>query len=127
MFCIIQKMAEGWNRQQPVLKLSSSNRSVKKKTKSVPPINSLLYPESRKSVKEKDIKVRKTQSTIPKQLQQRKDRDPIILRLRAKVQEKDQVQKQIRELVLNMKALKIQLVKKYPIVINSKSCSNDLR
>lgn len=80
MFCIIQKMAEGWNRQQPILKLSSSNRSVKKKTTSVPPINSLLYPESRKSVKEKDIKVRKTQSTIPKQLQQRRDRDPIIFR-----------------------------------------------
>lgn len=57
-------MAEGWNRQQPILKLCSSNRSVKKRSKSVPPINSLSYPESHKSVKEKDIKVRKTQSTI---------------------------------------------------------------
>lgn len=110
-------MAEGWNRQQPILKLCSSNRSVKKKSKSVPPINSLSYPESHKSVKEKDIKVRKTQSTIPKQLQQSRDRDPIKLRLRAKAQEKDQVQKQLRELVLNIKALKVQPVKKYPIVI----------
>lgn len=110
-------MAEGWNRQQPILKLCSSNRSVKKKSKSVPPINSLSYPESHKSVKEKDIKVRKTQSTIPKQLQQSRDRDHIKLRLRAKAQEKDQVQKQLRELVLNIKALKVQPVKKYPIVI----------
>lgn len=89
-------MAEGWNRQQPILKLCSSNRSVKKKSKSVPPINSLSYPESHKSVKEKDIKVRKTQSTIPKQLQQIRDRDHIKLRLGARAQEKDQVQKQFK-------------------------------
>lgn len=89
-------MTEGWNRQQPILKLSSSNRSVKKKSKSVPPINSLSYPESHKSVKEKYIKVRKTQSTIPKQLQQSRDRDPIILRLRAKAQEKRSSTKTIK-------------------------------
>lgn len=71
---------------------------------SVPPINGLLYSESRKFIKEKDVKVRKTQSTMPTQLQQSRDRDPIILRLRAKAQEKDQAQKQLRELVLNMKA-----------------------
>lgn len=89
-------MTEGWNRQQPILKLSSSNRSVKKKSKSVPPINSLSYPESHKSVKEKDLKVRKPQSTIPKQLQQSRDRDPIILRLRAKAQEKRSSTKTIK-------------------------------
>lgn len=89
-------MTEGWNRQQPILKLSSSNRSVKKKSKSVPPINSLSYPESHKSVKETDLKVRKPQSTIPKQLQQSRDRDPIILRLRAKAQEKRSSTKTIK-------------------------------
>lgn len=114
-------MTEGWNRRQPILKLSSSNRSVKKKSKSVPPINSLSYPESHKSVKEKDLKVRKPQSTIPKQLQQSRDRDPFILRLRAMAQDKDQVQKQLKELVLYIKALKVQPVKKYPIVIIQRS------